>query len=270
MSTKLKLYRITGAAVLGIFLIFYLLPPFWMICISLSGGVNILRIFSNFSIVHYLSILTRGYARYLLNSFIISSFSTLLALVLGVPAAYSLARSHFKGKGHLHFWILTSQMIPAVIVLIPFFIIYRKFGLIDTHIGMILIYALLNLALVIWLMRGFFEEIPRDLDEAALIDGCSPLQSFLKILLPVAKIGLGTTAIICFIFSWNEFLIAVILTGPTAKTLPVTMYNYLSGYRIYWGGLCAAGVLTITPVVLFGIIIRKYLIRGMTFGAIKE
>jgi len=209
------------------------------------------------------------FARYLLNSFIVASLNTGVVLVLGSFAAYSLARFRFKGADDIAFWILSVRMMPPVAAIIPIYIIMRNLRLLDTPWSLVITYLTFNLPFAVWMMRSFFREIPREIEESALVDGCSIFRSFRSIALPLVAPGLAATGILTFIFSWNEFLFALILTGSKAVTLPVGITGYMKETGINWGYMTAGGALALVPVILFTILAQKHLVKGLTMGAIK-
>ncbi len=209
------------------------------------------------------------FARYLLNSFIVASLNTGVVLVLGSFAAYSLARFRFKGADDIAFWILSVRMMPPVAAIIPIYIIMRNLRLLDTPWSLVITYLTFNLPFAVWMMRSFFREIPREIEESALVDGCSIFRSFRSIALPLAAPGLAATGILTFIFSWNEFLFALILTGSKAVTLPVGITGYMKETGINWGYMTAGGALALIPVILFTILAQKHLVKGLTMGALK-
>lgn len=209
------------------------------------------------------------FARYLLNSFIVASLNTGVVLVLGSFAAYSLARFRFKGADDIAFWILSVRMMPPVAAIIPIYIIMRNLRLLDTPWSLVITYLTFNLPFAVWMMRSFFREIPREIEESALVDGCSIFRSFRSIALPLVAPGLAATGILTFIFSWNEFLFALILTGSKAVTLPVGITGYMKETGINWGYMTAGGALALVPVILFTILAQKHLVKGLTMGALK-
>ncbi|MDR1795828.1 MAG: carbohydrate ABC transporter permease [Clostridiales Family XIII bacterium] len=204
------------------------------------------------------------------NSIIICLGVVGCSLLLGVPCAYGLSRFRFKGKGNIAFLILSMRFAPAVVVLIPMFMIYSKLKLINTYPGMILIYMLVNLPLVIWVMYGFFKDIPKDIEEAGLVDGAAPAYIFWRIVTPLVLPGLAATAILTLIFTWNELMFALMLTGKDTQTIPLAIYKFLSYTEISWGPLSASSVIAILPVTVFTLLCQKYLVSGLTFGALKE
>ena len=220
---------------------------------------------------NYISIFqARNLLHFARNSFIVVIATTLVSLALGSLAAYGFARFSFKKKEDLAFWILSLRMLPPMATVIPFFILARLTGILDTHLVLILSYMTFNIPFSIWMMRGFFEEIPRQIEEAALVDGCSHWQVLTQILLPLSVPGLTATAIFCVIQSWNEFTFALFLTGINARTLPTTVTFFLSVTGVIWGEMAAVGVVTALPVLIFAMLVQKHMIRGLTFGAVKQ
>jgi multiple sugar transport system permease protein len=204
------------------------------------------------------------------NSLVISLLSTFLAVALGLLSAYAFSRWDIKGKGDWLFFILSTRMLPAVVVTIPIFLMYRELGLYDTHIGMILLYTAFNLSFSVWLLKGFIDEIPKEYEEAALVDGYSRLQAFRKIVLPQAATGIVATAVFCLIFAWNEFAFAFMLTSAKARTAPPSIATLQGVGGIEWGSIAAGTLLFLIPVVIVTFALRNYLLRGVTFGAIRQ
>ena len=203
------------------------------------------------------------------HSVILAIGSTAVAFVLGIPAAYGLGLFPTKRtKGTLS-WVLSTKMLPVVGVIVPLIVIYKRVGLFDSYVGMILMYGAVNLPLVIWMMRSFFAELPRDLLEAASLDGAGTIDTLLRVILPLTLPGIGSTALLCLIFSWNEFFIAVNLTGPHTGTLPVYMAGFMTSEGLFWARMSAAATLAIAPVCIAGWVAQRALVRGLTFGAVK-
>ena len=200
------------------------------------------------------------------NSLVVAAGSTGLALILGLPGAYAVAR--FKRSG-IALGILTARMAPGIAYLIPWFILFTKAKLIDTYTALVLTHLIVALPLVLWVMIGFFEDVPGDLIEAARIDGCSHWAAFLRVAIPLAKPGIVATAILSFIFSWNNFLFSLIVAGFKTRTLPIAVYNFLSYEEINWGGLTAAATVITLPVLLLALLVQKHIVRGLTLGALK-
>ncbi|MBO3761385.1 carbohydrate ABC transporter permease [Ciceribacter sp. L1K22] len=206
-----------------------------------------------------------------LNSVIIGFGSTFLSIFLGTLAAYAFSRFKVPLKDDLLFFILSTRMMPPIAVAIPIYLMFRQLGLSDTHLGMILLYTAVNLSLSVWLLKGFIDEIPREYEEAALIDGYTRFQAFYKVVLPQAATGIASTAIFCLIFAWNEYAFAVLLTSGNAQTAPPFIPTILSvGGGIDWPAVAAAATLFLLPVVIFTVLLRKHLLRGITFGAVRK
>jgi multiple sugar transport system permease protein len=204
------------------------------------------------------------------NSLIISLSSTFLAVALGLLSAYAFSRYDIPGKGDWLFFILSTRMLPAVVVTIPIFLMYRTLGLYDTHIGMILLYTVFNLSFAVWLLKGFIDEIPIEYEEAALVDGYSRLQAFRKIVLPQCVTGIAATAVFCLIFAWNEFAFSLMMTSSRARTAPPGIATIQGVGGVEWGAISAGSLLFLIPVVVVTFALRKYLLRGVTFGAIRQ
>lgn len=204
------------------------------------------------------------------NSLIIGFGSTFLAVFLGTLAAYAFSRFKVPIKDDLLFFILSTRMMPPIAVAIPIYLMYRTLGLNDTHLGMILLYTAVNLSLAVWLLKGFMDEIPREYEEAALIDGYSRIHAFWKIVLPQAKTGIAATAIFCLIFAWNEYAFALLLTSGQAQTAPPFIPIIIGEGGLDWPAVGAGTTLFLLPVVIFTVLLRKHLLRGITFGAVRK
>lgn len=210
--------------------------------------------------------------RFFANSLLVALTSTGLAILLGSLAAYALAKSYlaFALRQTAMVWILVTRIYPPVTTAIPYFVIIRNLGLSDTHLALIVTHVAYTLPFVIWLMLGFFQDLPQEIEKAAIVDGCSLWQRFSQIVLPLALPGIAVTAIFTFIYSWNEFLYASMLTSINAKTLPVVISGYMSDKFLRWGEMSSLASLMILPVMLFAALTQRYLVRGLTFGAVKE
>lgn len=206
----------------------------------------------------------------LLNSLIIAGGSTIVSVVLGVFAAYAFSRFRVAGEEDLLFFILSTRMLPAVVVAVPLFLLYRQLGLHDTHLGMILLYTVFNLSLTVWLLKGFIDEIPREYEEAALVDGYTRFQAFYKIVLPQASTGIAATTVFSFIFAWNEYAFALMMTSQNARTAPPSIATMLGRGGIEWSAIAAGTLAFLVPVVIITFALRNYLLRGVTFGAIRQ
>ncbi len=204
------------------------------------------------------------------NSLIIAGLSTIFSVILGFFSAYAFSRFDVPGKGDLMFFILSTRMLPAVVVTIPLFLMYRQLGLHDTHIGMILLYTVFNLSLAVWLLKGFIDEIPKEYEEAALVDGYTRMQAIFKIVLPQAMTGIAATTVFCLIFAWNEYAFALMLTSDTARTAPPSIATMLGRGGIEWSAIAAGSLGFLIPVVIVVFLLRDYLLRGVTFGAVRK
>jgi multiple sugar transport system permease protein len=205
-----------------------------------------------------------------LNSVIIGFGSTFLSVFLGTLAAYAFSRFKVPLADDLLFFILSTRMMPPIAVAIPIFLMYRTLGLSDTHLGMIILYTAVNVSLSVWLLKGFVDEIPREYEEAALIDGYTRLQAFVKVVLPQMATGIAATAIFCLIFAWNEYAFALLLTSGTAQTAPPFIPTIIGEGGLDWPAIGAGVTLFLLPVLVFTILLRKHLLRGITFGAVRK
>ena len=210
------------------------------------------------------------YGARFLNSVIIGFGSTALCMILGTAAAYAFSRFKVPLKDDLLFFILSTRMMPPIAVAIPIFLMFKNLGLSDTHLGMILLYTAVNLSLSVWLLKGFIDEIPIEYEEAALIDGYTRFQAFYKVVLPQAATGIASTAIFCLIFAWNEYAFAVLLTSGTAQTAPPFIPTIIGVGGKDWPAVAAGATIFLVPVMVFTILLRKHLLRGITFGAVRK
>lgn len=212
---------------------------------------------------------TGEFVRFFVNSLVVSFSSVLLSLIVGVPAGYAFARFKFFGSGAMFFSLLVMRMLPPIAVLLPMYVLLRQLGLLDTYLGLSLAYTTFSLPLVVWIMRGFFEGLPKELEESAMIDGCSRFGTFWRVILPLTRPGLVAATIFSVALSWNDFLFAVVLTSRKTQTLPVMMAGYSSDVGIAWGEMTAAAVLVILPVIVFSILTQKHLVAGLSSGTVK-
>lgn len=204
------------------------------------------------------------------NSIIIAGISTILALFFGTLTAYGFSRFKVKGEDDWLFFILSTRMLPPVVVAIPIFLMFRQIGLVDTHLGLILLYTALNLSFCVWLMKGFIDEIPIEYEEAALVDGYTRFEAFWKIVLPQSVTGIAATAVFCFITAWNEYALALMMTNRKAQTAPPFIPSQLGSGMIDWTTIAAGTFIFLLPVAIFTFLLRKHLLRGVTFGAIRK
>lgn len=251
---------------------FVLLPFLWMIAVSFRNKADIFdpgNLFASFTLINYQTIFADGIQRLFINSAIIAVSSTLISLVLGSLAAYGFARYNWEKRESRAFWVLSQRFLPAMAVIIPYFMMAALFRLLDTHLLLVICYMTFNLPFTIWMMRGFIEDIPVELEEAGFVDGCTRMQSLQRIILPLVLPGMVATAIFCIINSWNEFVFANFLTTISAKTIPTSVMTYLSVSGVKWGEMAATGTLSVMPVLIFAISVQKYMIRGLTLGSVK-
>jgi multiple sugar transport system permease protein len=205
-----------------------------------------------------------------MNSLIISISTTVITIILGMLAAYGFSRFKVKGEGNWMFFILSTRMLPPVIVVIPIFLMYRVVGLNDSHLGLILLYTAFNVSFAVWVLKGFIDEIPREYEEAAMVDGYTRWETFIKIVLPQSVTGMAATAVFVFIFSWNEYAFAFLLTRNTAQTVPAWLPYQMGVLGYDWGAAAAGSVLFLLPAMILTILLRKHLVRGISFGAIRK
>lgn len=253
--------------------LFFIAPYLWMVLISLKPKVDIFdpgKFIFTPTLQNYTSIIKNAHILdYFANSMIVSVISTAVSLAIGSVAAYGFARFNWKKREDMAFMVLSQRMLPAMAVVIPYFLMAMVSGLLDTRLILIVCYLLFNIPFTILMMRGFFEDIPMEIEEAGKIDGCSGFQVFKELILPLSLPGLTATAIFCLINSWNEFVFANFLTSIRAKTVPTSVMLFLSVSGTKWGERAATGVLASLPAIIFGITVQKYMIRGLTFGAVK-
>ncbi|HKC75579.1 MAG TPA: carbohydrate ABC transporter permease [Chloroflexota bacterium] len=259
------------AVLLAIVLLAFLAPFVWMILNSLKTPLQISQtppdlVFTP-TLANYANVFgSQDFLTYMRNSTIIAGGSTLFALVLGLPAAYSIAR--FRQRT-LSTAILVARIVPGITFLIPWFILFRQLHLVDTFLALILTHMLVGLPFIVWVMIPFFEAIPRELDEAARVDGCSIPSAFARVILPLSVPGVLSASILAFIFSWNNFMFSIVLATNRTKTLPVAIYNFISYAQIDWGGLMAAAVVITVPVLVLALVTQRFIVRGLTAGAVK-
>ncbi|NWF70329.1 MAG: carbohydrate ABC transporter permease [Chloroflexi bacterium] len=229
-------------------------PPTW----------NFVPTLENFEFV----LIQRQNLLHLRNSLIVSTGSVTMALILGIPAAYALARFRFRGSKGLLQWLISLRMIPPIVVGLPFYVLFQTFDLRNNHFGLMLAYLTFLIPLVIWMMRGYFVEIPSAMEECAMVEGYTRLQALRKVVLPVIAPGIVATALLNFIFAWNEFFLALILGGRETSTLPVAAGTYVGRARVEWGNLFAINLIIMVPVIILTIFLRRQLTKGLALGLV--
>lgn len=261
--------------ILIVFAIISLFPLYWLLTTSLKPSMDVFSVdflgFFKPSLENYKTVFFHDkYPAFLINSVITSVATVVITMPIGAMAGYSFARLKMKKKDTWFFMILTTRMAPAVTFAVPIYLLMVTVGLIDNTIGLVAVYVFSNLALSIWLTRSFFEDVPKEIEEAAMVDGVTKFGAFIRFAVPIASGGLVATAILIFIFSWNEFFFASILTQNAAKTFTVHLTSFFGSKRILWGELAAASTLGSAVPIVFALMLKKYLIRGLTMGAVKE
>lgn len=271
--------RITQAilyALLALVLLWTLVPLIWMVLSSFKPDSAITtstpRVFFSPTLENYLSVFTGGFnlLGYAKNSLLAAGISTIIAVTLGCLAGYGLSRTHFRGKQHLSFWIISTRMAPIAAVIVPLYLIFRYLGLLDSISGLVVAYLTFNLPFAIWIMNAFFVDMPVSLEESAMIDGATRFQAFWHIILPLAKPGIVTTAILCFLFAWNDYAFATTFAGPNSQTIPLAAAQLVTQTGIDWGAMVSIGTVVVLPMIFVGLLVRRYLVAGLTMGAVKE
>ena len=277
-----KITRLIVITIIGIWVVFSLGPLLWLFLSSLKTRLDLFsmppKFFFTPTLHGYKSLFIITYKDgstglseiigTMINSVVIAGGGTIIAVCLGTMAGYAASRFDFKGKGDFMFFVLSTRMLPAVAVLVSFHIMFSRLGLADTRFGMTLLYILVNIGLATWIMKGFFDSVPQDVEEVALINGYSRIYAFRKLVLPMVKGGIAATTGFCFIFAWNEFTFASIISTTRAKTLPVRISAALGKEGLDWAMVAAAGVLLIIPITILFYLIRRHLLMGMTFGVL--
>jgi multiple sugar transport system permease protein len=265
-----------NAAIAGVIAVILvgLTPYLWMVLTSFKSRLDALSDTPSWlfdpTLEHYPEVfLRKQYLPLVWNSVFVAIGSTLLSLAIGVPAAYVFARHPFRGKEHVFFLFLTTRMAPSIAIVVPLFVLFDKLGILDSRLAVILAHSTFNLSLVVWMMRGFFADIPPEIDEAAQLDGHTPAGTFVRVLVPLAAPGIAATAVLCFILSWNEFLYAFILAAFESRTLTVGIPGLVTPHGTLWGQVAAVAVVATVPIIVFTALVQRHLVRGLTFGAVK-
>ena len=274
MSRKRLRLAVMAAISLG-FLLAWVFPIVWSVLNSLKNERDILayppKLVFTPTLEAYRDVLfgSSSILPNLWSSFVISIGTTVITMLLAVPAAYALARLRVPGKRFAGFYILATQMLPPVGIIIPYFLILRNIGWMDTYQGIVLIYLSFSLPFGIWLLVSYFEDIPFEMEEAAYLDGASRLRTLWRIIIPQVRGGLAVTVVFVFLNAWNEFLFAVVLSGNTVRPVTIAMFNFVSVEQTLWAKLAAVWVLAMLPVIVLGIVAQKHIVKGLTIGAVK-
>lgn len=259
---------------IGIVLIIFMIPIYLILVSSLKQPVDMFSqppkfIFTPTLQNYYDLFTTRPFHLQILNSLIVALGSTVFSLVVGSLAAYAVSRIKNKWINDVAFWILSMRMFPPITVVVPYYIIFKTIGLLDTPLALIIVYSTFNIPLTVWLMKGFFDEVPEALEEAAQVDGHGVVTTFLKVTLPLTAPGLAVSAVFCFIFSWNEFLFALMLTGSKAQTVTVAVMSFWSSDAVQWGRIMAGSFIVLIPGMIFVLTCQRWLVKGLTMGSVK-
>ena len=285
-AVKIKQYNRAAArakaafagAIIVFALVYTIFPLYWIGLNSFKADLDIFAVppvWTDFkpTLLHYIAtFIERPFLKFMLNSAIIALATTIVSLFFGTIAGYALARFTYPGKTkyHLSFWILSTRMMPPIVTIIPLFIFFNTLGLLNSKLAVVIAYTGFNLPFVIWMMKGYFQELPRDLEESAMVDDDTRMGAFFRILLPLAKPGLAATAIFSLILAWNEMLLALILTETEKSvTLPIGIAGRVTQFQTFWGEISAAGFLASIPIIVFAFVVQRHLVRGLSFGAVK-
>src|SRR5215468_3595263 len=259
-------------------LVVTLFPVYWIAANSFKFDIDIFSVPPQWypespTLKHYhAAFIERPFLQYALNSFIIAVSTTAVSLVLGTTAGYALARFQYPGqwRHQISFWILSTRMMPPIVTIIPLYLAFNYLDMLNTKPAVVIAYTAFNLPFATWMMKSYFQDLPVELEEAAMVDGDTRWGAFLRVALPLARPGLAATSIFCLIISWNEFLLALVLTlTERSQTLPIGIAGRVTQYNTYWGEISAAGFTACIPIVIFAFIVQKHLVRGLSFGAVK-
>lgn len=254
-------------------LIIFLFPVYWLFMISFKTADEIYHVPplwtpGQIQFSSYVALFKGGDVEAIWNSLIVAGTSSVLAMTFGTFCAYSIAR--FKtGGDNLAMWVISQRMIPPIAIVFPIFLVYVYFGLVDTYFGLIILYTAFNLPYVIWMMRGYIADIPLELEESALVDGCTRWTTFWKVVIPMARSGLMATAVFTFVFAWNDFIFALIMTRTNVITFPVQLTHYMGGQSNFWSKIAAMSMLGTLPIFVAVTLMQRYLVRGISLGAVK-
>ena len=278
--TRKRLGRIARSVLWGLLTIMTLGPIYWMVVVSARSRVELFANRDLYQTTVFWQNFTRPFFRdmyddYLRNSLIIASANTIVVLILAIMATYALSRYSITGSDNIFFWTITNRMAPAFAFMLPMFLLYTRvlkigpYQLFDSHVGMFLAYCLFNLPFAIWLLKGMVDGIPTELDEAAMIDGCSVIGILWRVIIPLAAPGIATTALLTWLFAWNEYLFASVLTSSNARTITTGLAGFVTAVGTEWGEMAAVAVICTLPAIVFLVLVQRYIVTGLTFGAVK-
>jgi multiple sugar transport system permease protein len=264
--------RIGIRVLIGVILLWTVVPLAWMVLTSLKPADKLTSnpptLAFTPTLQHYSDLFDNDIGGYAVNSILAAGVSTLIAVSLGCLAGYGLARSRFRGKDHVSFWIISTRMAPIAAAVLPLFVIFRGLGLLGSTWGLIVAYLTFNLPFAIWIMNAFFAGLPPALEEAAMVDGASRWTAFRRIALPLVLPGIATTTVLCLVFSWNDYAFAATFSGPDSQTLPIAASQLVTQTEIDWGQLTAIGTMVVAPMIVVGLVVRRWLVTGLTLGAV--
>ncbi|MCG3212268.1 MAG: Inner membrane ABC transporter permease protein YcjP [Anaerolineae bacterium] len=275
MTKPSRLERILLNLAVILVILFFMMPMFWLVTTAFKFGREAFSIppkwiFFEFTLKNFQDVWQHSNVlRFLMNSIIISTGATLLSLLLGVPAGYAVARTQSRLLGMSSYFFLVLLMIPPIAMLIPFYLIMRDIQLLGSYAAVIIIDTIFDASFVVWMMRSYFKDVPQEMEEASLIDGASRLQAFYRIALPLSVPGIMASALYCIIFSWNDFLFALMLTSPKTKTMPLGILASFSASEINWGIMAAMSVFAIIPAIIIALFLNRHFVQGLTAGAAK-
>lgn len=273
-TTALKVWSVIGIVFIIIACLISLVPYLWTTLSGFKVRTDILsstpKIIFKPTLANFPEVFVKnGFFLYLRNSVLTATITMFVCMFVGVPCAYAFSRFYILGKKQLYFYFLTTRMAPGVAVALPLYMIFSKIGLLGKIPGLVLAHCTFIASFVIYVMRTFFDDIPEELDNAALVDGYTEWGAFWNVIIPIVKPGIASTALLSFIFSWNEMMFALILGGHSAKTLPAAFTGLVTPHGTFWGQLCAAASVVTLPIIILAAFLQKYLIRGLSMGAVK-
>lgn len=274
MTSSLKARDLAPLALVLAFVFISIAPLLWMALTAFKPTSDIIAIppvwIPDFTYLdNFRDVLTQFWP-FIINSLVATIGATILALVLAVPTAFALVNYRFRGREALADWILSTRMMPPIAAAVPLFVLFRTFGLLDSLPGLIIAYAGFNLPFAVWMTMSFIRRVPKELIEAARMEGCTWWQVLIRVVLPLSKSGLAAVATFVFIFAWNEFMLALFLTTREAKTFPVVISSFIGTGRVYWEYIAAASIIQCLPPVLFTFFMQKHIVSGVTMGAVKD